>query len=296
MEARMSQYILALDQGTTSSRSLVFDHAGHIVALAQKEFTQHYPQPGWVEHDPEEILATQLATARDAVAQAGLTMADIAGIGITNQRETTAVVWDRATGKAIHNAIVWQDRRTAETIATGCAAKSGACRRHPPDAPDSEMDAYFSGTKARLDPGPCRWRPGTGPSAASWPWARSTAGSSGTSPAGAVHATDPSNASRTLLYNLHDLAWDPAMLDLLRGACRHAARGPAEQRRLRDGHGPFRRGRPSGSQGWPATNSRPCSASSAHAPGMVKNTYGTGCFMLMNTGTEAVMSQTPFAH
>ena len=113
MERMSDRYILALDQGTTSSRSLVFDAAGRVVAMAQQEFTQHFPQPGWVEHNPEEILSSQMATAREAVASAGLTMADIAAIGITNQRETT-VVWDRATGKAIHNAIVWQDRRTAD--------------------------------------------------------------------------------------------------------------------------------------------------------------------------------------
>ena len=117
METRMSHYILALDQGTTSSRSLIFDQGGKVMAMAQREFTQHFPQPGWVEHDPEEILTSQVATAHDAVKAAGLTMADIAAVGITNQRETT-VVWDRATGKAIYNAIVWQDRRTASTCDT----------------------------------------------------------------------------------------------------------------------------------------------------------------------------------
>ncbi|MCH1575766.1 MAG: glycerol kinase, partial [Flavobacteriales bacterium] len=199
----MSQYILALDQGTTSSRSLVFDAAGRILAMAQQEFSQHYPQPGWVEHDPEEILSTQLATAREAVASAGLTMADIAAIGITNQRETT-LVWDRTTGKALHNAIVWQDRRTADFC--------DGLRRdgHTEDIRQRtglEIDAYFSGTKVRwildhVDGARARAERGelAFGTVDSWLIWHLTGGT--------VHATDPSNASRTLLFNLHDLAWD----------------------------------------------------------------------------------------
>ena len=284
MEARMSQYILALDQGTTSSRSLVFDHAGHIVALAQKEFTQHYPQPGWVEHDPEEILATQLATARDAVAQAGLTMADIAGIGITNQRET-AVVWDRATGKAIHNAIVWQDRRTADYC-------DGLRREgHTEDIRQRtglEIDAYFSGTKVRwiLDHvDGARSRAERGELAFgtidSWLIWHLTGGT--------VHATDPSNASRTLLFNLHDLAWDPAMLDLLGVP---AAMLPE----VRPSSGDFGTATALSPDAPPIAGVAGDQQSALFGqqctrPGMVKNTYGTGCFMLMNTGTKAVMSR-----
>ena len=284
MEARMSQYILALDQGTTSSRSLVFDHAGHIVALAQKEFTQHYPQPGWVEHDPEEILATQLATARDAVAQAGLTMADIAGIGITNQRET-AVVWDRATGKAIHNAIVWQDRRTADYC-------DGLRREgHTEDIRQRtglEIDAYFSGTKVRwiLDHvDGARSRAERGELAFgtidSWLIWHLTGGT--------VHATDPSNASRTLLFNLHDLAWDPAMLDLLGVP---AAMLPE----VRPSSGEFGTATALSPDAPPIAGVAGDQQSALFGqqctrPGMVKNTYGTGCFMLMNTGTKAVMSR-----
>ena len=284
MEARMSQYILALDQGTTSSRSLVFDHAGHIVALAQKEFTQHYPQPGWVEHDPEEILATQLATARDAVAQAGLTMADIAGIGITNQRET-AVVWDRATGKAIHNAIVWQDRRTADYC-------DGLRREgHTEDIRQRtglEIDAYFSGTKVRwiLDHvDGARSRAERGELAFgtidSWLIWHLTGGT--------VHATDPSNASRTLLFNLHDLAWDPAMLDLLSVP---AAMLPE----VRPSSGDFGTATALSPDAPPIAGVAGDQQSALFGqqctrPGMVKNTYGTGCFMLMNTGTKAVMSR-----
>ncbi len=282
----MSQrYILALDQGTTSSRSLVFDQAGTVVAMAQREFTQHFPQPGWVEHDPEEILTTQMATAREAVATAGLSMADIAAVGITNQRETT-VVWDRATGKAIHNAIVWQDRRTAE-VCDGL--------RHAGEAPriraatGLELDAYFSGTKAawildhvdgareRAERGELAF--GTVDSWLIWHLT-----------GGAVHATDPSNASRTLLYNLHDLAWDEAMLTLFQvpaavlpevkassGVFGHATALSAE-------HAPPIAGVAGDQQS--ALFGQQCTA-----PGMVKNTYGTGCFMLMNTGTEPVASE-----
>lgn len=285
MEGMSNQYILALDQGTTSSRSLVFDGAGRVVAMAQQEFTQHFPQPSWVEHDPEEILSTQFATAREAVANAGLTMADIAAIGITNQRETT-VVWDRATGQAIHNAIVWQDRRTADLCdELREAGEAGRIRA----ATGLELDAYFSGTKAawildhvdgareRAKRGELAF--GTVDSFLIWHLT-----------GGEVHATDPSNASRTLLYNLHDLAWDPEMLDLFRvpasvlpdvqpssGVFGHATALSSE-------HAPPITGVAGDQQS--ALFGQQCTA-----PGMVKNTYGTGCFMLMNTGTKAVASQ-----
>lgn len=285
MEGMSNQYILALDQGTTSSRSLVFDGAGRVVAMAQQEFSQHFPQPGWVEHDPAEILSTQFATAREAVANAGLTMADIAAIGITNQRETT-VVWDRATGQAIHNAIVWQDRRTADLCdELREAGEAGRIRA----ATGLELDAYFSGTKAawildhvdgareRAKRGELAF--GTVDSFLIWHLT-----------GGEVHATDPSNASRTLLYNLHDLAWDPEMLDLFRvpasvlpdvqpssGVFGHATALSSE-------HAPPITGVAGDQQS--ALFGQQCTA-----PGMVKNTYGTGCFMLMNTGTKAVASQ-----
>lgn len=285
MEGMSNQYILALDQGTTSSRSLVFDGAGRVVAMAQQEFSQHFPQPGWVEHDPAEILSTQFATAREAVANAGLTMANIAAIGITNQRETT-VVWDRATGQAIHNAIVWQDRRTADLCdELREAGEAGRIRA----ATGLELDAYFSGTKAawildhvdgareRAKRGELAF--GTVDSFLIWHLT-----------GGEVHATDPSNASRTLLYNLHDLAWDPEMLDLFRvpasvlpdvqpssGVFGHATTLSSE-------HAPPIAGVAGDQQS--ALFGQQCTA-----PGMVKNTYGTGCFMLMNTGTKAVASQ-----
>ena len=284
METRMSQYILALDQGTTSSRSLVFDAAGRILAMAQQEFTQHYPQPGWVEHDPEEILSTQMATAREAVASAGLTMADIAAIGITNQRETT-LVWDRTTGKAIHNAIVWQDRRTADFC--------DGLRRdgHTEDIRQRtglEIDAYFSGTKVRwiLDHvDGARDRAERGELAFgtvdSWLIWHLTGGT--------VHATDPSNASRTLLFNLHDLEWDLAMMDLLGVP---AAMLPE----VRPSSGDFGQASALSSDAPPIAGVAGDQQSALFGqqctrPGMVKNTYGTGCFMLMNTGTEAVKSR-----
>ena len=280
----VERYILALDQGTTSSRSLVFDQAGAAVGMAQQEFTQHFPQPGWVEHDPEEILSSQLATAHEALAQAGLTMANIAGIGITNQRETT-VVWDRATGKAIHNAIVWQDRRTAgecDRIRESGAAKDIRQRT------GLELDAYFSGTKAawildHVDGARARAERGelAFGTVDSWLIWHLTGG--------AVHATDPSNASRTLLYNLHDLAWDPVMLDLF-GV-------PASMLpEVRPSSGDFGSATALSGEDAPPIAGVAGDQQSAlfgqqcTAPGMVKNTYGTGCFMLMNTGAEAVMS------
>jgi len=286
MEAHgMKQYILALDQGTTSSRSLVFDHGGRILGMAQQEFTQHFPQPGWVEHDPEDILSGQLATAREAVSKAGLTMADIAAVGITNQRETT-VVWDRATGKAIHNAIVWQDRRTVDFCDELRADGQAADIRQRTGL---EIDAYFSGTKVRwiLDHvAGARERAARGELAFgtidSWLIWHLTGGT--------VHATDASNASRTLLYNLHDLHWDPAMLALFNVP---AAMLPE----VRQSSGDFGRATALSADAPPPIAGVAGDQQSAlfgqqcTAPGMVKNTYGTGCFMLMNTGTNAVMSQ-----
>ncbi|MCW5604973.1 MAG: glycerol kinase, partial [Burkholderiales bacterium] len=195
-------FILALDQGTTSSRAIVFDRAGAVRAVAQKEFRQIYPRPGWVEHDPEEIWTSQIAVAAEAIARAGIHATDVAAIGITNQRETT-VAWDRETGRPIHNAIVWQDRRTAEYCdglkaaghAEAIAAKTGLV-----------TDAYFSATKLK-------WMldhvAGTRELASRGRLAFGTVDTwlvwklSG----GAAHTTDPTNASRTLLYNIHEGRW-----------------------------------------------------------------------------------------
>ena len=203
--------VLALDQGTTSSRAIVFDPEGRPLAVAQKEFGQHYPQPGWVEHDPKEIWATQLETAREALRESKVAPADLAAIGITNQRETT-LLWDRRTGEPIHNAIVWQDRRTA-----------GLCDQYRAQGVDPLitgrtgllLDAYFSGTKLRwlLDHvDGARARAHRGELAFgtidSWLIWQLTGGR--------VHVTDVTNASRTLLFNIHTRDWDDKLLQLLR--------------------------------------------------------------------------------
>src|SRR5256886_3134397 len=203
------KYILALDQGTTSSRAMVFDHSGSVVALAQKEFRQIFPKPGWVEHDATEIWATQRHTATEALGKAGLTAADIAAIGITNQRETT-VVWERESGEPLHHAIVWQDRRTAarcdQLKARGLAAlikrKTGLV-----------VDAYFSGTKLEWI---LRHVPGARAKAKAGKLAFGTVDSwlAWNLTGGRVHVTDPSNASRTMLFNLRTGDWDDELLEL----------------------------------------------------------------------------------
>ena len=277
-------HILALDQGTTSSRAIVFDHAGSVVASAQQEFRQIFPQPGWVEHNATEIWDTQLATAKAAVAKAGLGAADIAAIGITNQRETT-LVWDRATGAPIHNAIVWQDRRTA-----------GACDRLKARGLEPlikrktglVVDAYFSGTKVE-------WLLKNVPGAR----ARAKAGelAFGTVDSwlvwnltgGAVHITDPSNASRTMLFNLKSGDWDDELLKIF-GIPRSLLPRVASssevygETRLFGSHGVPIAGIAGDQQA--ALFGQACTQ-----PGMVKNTYGTGCFMLMNTGTKPIASR-----
>ncbi len=272
-------YILALDQGTSSSRSIVFDRAGHIVAMAQREFRQIYPNPGWVEHDPQEIWATQLATAQEALAKAGLKAADIAALGITNQRETT-VVWNRRTGEPIHNAIVWQDRRAEPTCA---ALREQGLAPTVQDKTGLIIDAYFSGTKLKwiLD-----HVDGARAAAARGELAFGTIDSwlvwklTG----GRVHATDVSNASRTMLFNVRRNAWDAELLKALDI--------PAEV--LPDVHpsahlygetdaavlgASIRIGGIAGDQ-QSALFGQAC-----FKAGLAKNTYGTGCFMLMHTGT-----------
>ncbi|MBK9442266.1 MAG: glycerol kinase GlpK [Comamonadaceae bacterium] len=273
-------YLLALDQGTSSSRSIVFDANGQIVALAQQELTQIYPQPGWVEHDPMEIWRTQLATAREALAKAGLTARDIRAVGITNQRETT-VVWDRKTGMPIHNAIVWQDRRAEPTclelrergLAPTIRATTGLL-----------VDAYFSGTKLKwiLDHVPgARQRAQNGELAFgtvdSWLIWQLTQG--------AVHATDVSNASRTMLFNVHTNQWDDTLLkaldipDNLLPQVKPSSALYGEVAADLLGHA-ITIGGVAGDQ-QSALFGQACFKS-----GMVKNTYGTGCFMLMHTGSQ----------
>jgi glycerol kinase len=205
----MSKYILSIDQGTTSSRAIIFNHNGEIVAIAQREFTQIYPKAGWVEHDPMEIWSTQLAVVTEVIVKAGLTVSDIDSIGITNQRETT-VVWDKETGQPIHNAIVWQDRRTSaycdEIKAKGLAPKIQ-------EKTGLIIDSYFSATKARWileNVAGAREKAEAGKLAFgtidTWLIWKLTAGEK--------HVTDVTNASRTMLYNIHTLSWDEELLEL----------------------------------------------------------------------------------
>lgn len=274
--------ILALDQGTTSSRALVFDHEGAILAMAQREFRQFFPQAGWVEHDPNEIWQTQFETAREALAKAGLGAGDIDGIGITNQRETT-VVWDRSTGEPIHPAIVWQDRRTAGFCETLKAAG------HGPEVQQRTglvIDAYFSGSKVRwlLDHVPgARARAERGELAFgtidSWLVWKLTEGRQ--------HVIDPSNASRTMLFNLRG-HWDEEMLRLLDvpRAILPEVRSSSEVMGETTLFGaPIRIAGMAGDQ-QAALFGQNC-----FERGLAKNTYGTGCFMLMNIGTEPQLSR-----
>jgi glycerol kinase len=281
----MNQYILALDQGTTSSRAIVFNREGAIVSTAQKEFTQIFPQPGWVEHDPEEIWSTQLGVAAEAISRAGLTAENIRAIGITNQRETT-VVWERSTGKPIYNAIVWQDRRTAEfcdelkrkNLHILIQKRTGLV-----------VDAYFSATKikwildhvegarAKAEKGELCF--GTIDSWLLWNLTK-----------GQVHATDVSNASRTMLMNLETLQWDGELEKIFNipGNMLPQIRSSSEvygttQNILTSVHIPI--------AGIAGDQQSALFGQLCTQPGMVKNTYGTGCFMLMNTGTKIIHSQ-----
>lgn len=281
----MTQYILALDQGTTSSRAIVFDKGGQLVSVAQKEFTQIFPQPGWVEHDPAEIWSTQLGVAAEAIVKAGLSPSAIAAIGITNQRETT-IVWDRATGKAIGNAIVWQDRRTSSMCEEW---KKQGLEPMIREKTGLVLDAYFSGTKIRwmLDhiPG-ARERANAGELAFgtvdSWLLWNLTEGK--------VHATDVSNASRTLLFNLHTQNWDDELLTIfdIPKSMLPDVRSNSEiygytQQLLASARIPV--------AGMAGDQQSALFGQLCHSPGMVKNTYGTGCFMLMHTGNKPVVSK-----
>ena len=273
-------YLLALDQGTSSSRSIVFDPDGHVVAQAQLELTQIYPQPGWVEHDPQEIWRTQLATAREVLLKAGIEAHQVRAIGITNQRETT-VVWNRRTGLPIHHAIVWQDRRAEPTcvslrergLAAQIQAKTGLL-----------VDAYFSGTKLKwlLDSVPgARQQAANGELAFgtidSWLIWRLTGG--------AVHATDVSNASRTMLFNVHTNQWDPELLQALDiPASLMPAVKPSSA--LYGEVSPEWLGHVIAIGGVAGDQQSALFGQACFTAGMVKNTYGTGCFMLMHTGEK----------
>jgi len=281
----MEKYILALDQGTTSSRALIFDRQGNICSIARKELRQHYPQPGWVEHDPAEIWASQVSVAVEAMSKISISGRQLAGAGITNQRETT-VVWDRITGEPVYNAIVWQDRRTAaycdELKNLGLSAllrgKTGL-----------ESDAYFSGPKIRwiLDHVPgARLKAERGQLAFgtidSWLVWKLTGGR--------VHVTDVSNASRTLLFNIHDLCWDEELLELMHipaSLMPVVASSSEVYGFVTDAFG----GAEVPVAGIAGDQQAALFGQMCLEKGMVKNTYGTGCFMLMNTGGEPFISE-----
>ncbi|MFM7194953.1 MAG: glycerol kinase GlpK [Bacteroidota bacterium] len=273
----MSRFLLALDQGTTSSRAIVYNAVGEIVTVAQQEFRQYYPQSGWVEHDPAEILSTQRGVMMKAIAQAGIKASEVAAIGITNQRETT-VVWDRKTGEAIHHAIVWQDRRTAPICEQ---LKSAGLTDHVREATGLVIDAYFSGTKinwildnvagarARAERGELAF--GTIDSWLIWHLT-----------GGQRHVTDYSNASRTMIFDIRKLEWDEVMLKALsipRSMLPQVLPSAAEfgMVELDGARIPI--------AGVAGDQQAALFGQSCFNPGDAKNTYGTGCFMLMNTGT-----------
>ena len=278
-------YILALDQGTTSSRAIIFDHEGSIRAVAQKEFEQIFPQPGWVEHDPDEIWSSQISVAAEVMSRAGLSARDMEAIGITNQRETT-VVWERTTGRPIYNAIVWQDRRTAafcdqlksEGLEPTFQRKTGLV-----------LDSYFSGTKLKwiLDNvAGARERAERGElcfgTIDSWLIYRLTGG--------AYHLTDITNASRTLLYNIHSLEWDEELLQILEIPRSMLPDVRASSEVYAD-TSPDIFPTPIKIAGIAGDQQAALFGQRCTRRGMVKNTYGTGCFMLLNTGEEAVPSK-----
>lgn len=277
------KYILALDQGTTSSRAIVFDHEQNIISTAQKEFTQIYPQPGWVEHDPKEIWATQYGVMQEALAKVDLTMQDIAGIGITNQRETT-IVWEKDTGKPVCNAIVWQCRRTADLCEQ---LKEEGWADYIQQNTGLVIDAYFSGTKLnwilnhvpgareRAEKGELLF--GTVDSWLVWNLTK-----------GKVHVTDYTNASRTMLYNIREKKWDEKLLERLDiPVCMlPEVKSSSEIYGYVEDNGakvPI--------AGIAGDQQAALFGQACFEPGSAKNTYGTGCFLLMNIGQEMMVSK-----
>ncbi|MFP4283535.1 MAG: glycerol kinase GlpK [Opitutales bacterium] len=279
------QYILALDQGTTSSRAIIFDPAGNQISVAQQEFKQHYPQPGWVEHDPQEIWSSQSSVTAQAVTSANLGANEIAAVGITNQRETV-LVWDKKTGQPVYRAIVWQDRRTAD-FCRELKADGHADTFHQKTG--LLLDPYFSGTKItwilnnvddarkRAERGELLF--GTVDAWLIWKFTD-----------GAVHVTDVTNACRTLLFNIHTLDWDDELLGIL-GVPR-AMLPTVKSSSEVYGH-IAKRHFPGGVPiaGIAGDQHAALFGQACFEKGMAKNTYGTGCFLLMNTGTEAVISE-----
>ena len=281
----MEQYILALDQGTSSSRAIVFDHGGRICASAQKEFPQHFPKPGWVEHDPKDIWSSEASVVAEAITSMGINGLDIAGIGITNQRETT-IVWDAETGEPVYNAIVWQDRRTSEYCDS---LKDQGLTGFIREKTGLMIDAYFSGTKIRwilnnvpgarqrAEAGKLRF--GTVDTWLIWNLTR-----------GGCHVTDVSNASRTMLFNIHTLSWDKELLNLF---CIPESMMP-EVRSSSEIYGYtkttiFAHEVPIA--GIAGDQQAALFGQMCTTPGSVKNTYGTGCFLLMNTGEKPILSE-----
>lgn len=281
----MNKYILSLDQGTTSSRAIIFDHSGHIVSIAQKEFEQIFPKPGWVEHNPSEIWSSQVSVATEAIIKAGVTPKDIAAIGITNQRETT-VVWDRNTGKPICNAIVWQDRRTAEYCEEITKSGKGKIIR---EKTGLIVDAYFSATKINWILNNVKGAKEKGEKGElafgtidSWLLWNLTSGK--------VHATDITNASRTMLFNINTLQWDKELLGIFEipESMLPEVKSSSEVY-----------GETAGAilaanipiAGIAGDQQSALFGQMCTQKGMVKNTYGTGCFMLMNIGDKPILSK-----
>jgi glycerol kinase len=281
----MEKFIVSLDQGTTSSRAIVFNHGGEIVSVAQKEFTQIFPQPGWVEHDPAEIWSSQVTVATEAIVKAGLSPKDIAAIGITNQRETT-IIWDKKTGKPIHNAVVWQDRRTASYCDE---LKKEGHDKTIREKTGLIVDAYFSGTKIKwiLDNVEgAREKAESGSiifgTVDSWLLWNLTAG--------AVHATDITNASRTMLFNIHTLQWDEELLQLLNIPLSMLPEVRSSSEVYGETAGQLLAAKIP-IAGIAGDQQAALFGQMCTSKGMVKNTYGTGCFMLMNIGEKPILSK-----
>lgn len=281
----MSGYVMALDQGTTSSRALLFDRAGRVCGIGQREFAQHFRNPGWVEHDAEEIWQSQLQAGRQALDVAGARASDVAAIGITNQRET-AVVWDRVTGQPIHPAVVWQSR---QTISICDDLRSRGLEDEVRARTGLRVDAYFSATKIRfiLDAVPgAQERASRGElcfgTVDSWLLFRLTSGR--------VHATEVSNASRTLLYNIHEGGWDDVLLEALKIPREMLPEVRDSRCHFGDIDADFF-GSSIPVAGMAGDQQAALFGQGCVAPGLAKNTYGTGCFFLMNTGLEAPLSK-----
>ncbi|MBS1946450.1 MAG: glycerol kinase GlpK [Bacteroidetes bacterium] len=280
------KYILALDQGTTSSRAIIFDHSGNIINTAQKEFRQIYPQPAWVEHDAEEIWSSQYGVLAEAMAKQNIHTEQIAAIGITNQRETT-IVWERKTGKPIHNAIVWQDRRTADYCNQ---LKAQGLSKTIQEKTGLVVDAYFSATKlkwvldnvsgarAKAEKGELAF--GTVDSWLAWKLS-----------SGQLHITDISNASRTMLFNIHTCNWDDDLLKLFNIPKNILPEVKASSEIYGNSGSIIAPSSGIPIAGIAGDQQAALFGQLCTQPGMVKNTYGTGCFMLMNTGTNAVASR-----